>query len=550
MGYFVLTATLTNAGKSLIDSRKAANSSVTIDRISFGDATAAVGAGTISIGNLIESSEFCTQGTNLAKTSAEFQCLFKGQPVDKAGTIGVYSESTLVAAVRFTVPNNNTSNTQVAIRLSYANVSVFASEANTVPASLLADTFKKAYDDSQDYVKNGTAVGGRAFFGTGDDKEADWFCGFVNIITSVEEFSTTLIFGAANGTEAYYTLDNKRYMVVNGAWQVQPTGSMTDVVKAGRLYRSEITKSLFYARTPTNLLKVFEDPSVKAPDMVIALDPTIESRDITMYSQGSNVRYYYDTDLTLREPASAEFLTAPVGAKFLYVKFTPQASANDMFVLADNDVITEIVDWSGCPVGMMSFTQSRRLKKCPTNFLPPSIVYMQSMFYGCLEFDVPELNWDTSRVTDMSYCFALCYKFNGKLPWDTSNVTNFTAMFNNASVFNQPLDAWNVRNGSSFRAMFAFTDAFNKTLDSWRPGENLPARSVDISGMFFNARNFSGLIGHWSHNRFSTVTQLFYNAISFRENLYHWQLPADLPRDYYDIGTVGWIDSMKPRFIL
>ena len=61
--------------------------------------------------------------------------------------------------------------------------------------------------------------------------------------------------------------------------------------------------------------------------------------------------------------------------------------------------------------------------------------------YGKIE------DWNTSEVTDMSYLFHLCYKFNEDISkWDTSNVTTMEGMFCEAFNFNQPIGEWNTSN--------------------------------------------------------------------------------------------------------
>ncbi|CAH0375730.1 unnamed protein product, partial [Pelagomonas calceolata] len=76
----------------------------------------------------------------------------------------------------------------------------------------------------------------------------------------------------------------------------------------------------------------------------------------------------------------------------------------------------------------------------------------------------PISTWNTSKVTDMSWLFAVrqgwmkgdsyydsCVpetaSFNDDISaWDTSNVTNMSWMFHRASSFNQPLSDWRVDN--------------------------------------------------------------------------------------------------------
>jgi len=60
-----------------------------------------------------------------------------------------------------------------------------------------------------------------------------------------------------------------------------------------------------------------------------------------------------------------------------------------------------------------------------------------TMLYGPIE------EWDTSRVTDMSYLFKDIKYFNCNIcDWDVSNVTTMKGMFHNCSHFKQDISGW------------------------------------------------------------------------------------------------------------
>jgi surface protein len=62
--------------------------------------------------------------------------------------------------------------------------------------------------------------------------------------------------------------------------------------------------------------------------------------------------------------------------------------------------------------------------------------------------------WDTSRVTNMSYLFHYD-EFNEDISkWDVSKVENMDYMFYYASSFNQPIGNWNVSNVEFMKGMF------------------------------------------------------------------------------------------------
>ncbi|MBQ9395580.1 MAG: BspA family leucine-rich repeat surface protein [Proteobacteria bacterium] len=71
------------------------------------------------------------------------------------------------------------------------------------------------------------------------------------------------------------------------------------------------------------------------------------------------------------------------------------------------------------------------------------------MFKGAEVFNQPLCEWDTSKVTSMTFMFYDAYEFNQPLCcWDTSSVTNIRNMFYEAENFNQDLSCWNIDNVS------------------------------------------------------------------------------------------------------
>lgn len=599
MANFVITATLTTAGKTLLDTAKANSQAVTIDRISFGDFTGTVNASVTSIGNLVETAEFVTQSCNIAQTRAEFQLCLKGAPADKVGTIGVYSGTTLVCLARFTVPSNVNGVTYAAVRVDTTSASVFAKAASTVSASILADTHRKAYDDSMEYIENGAVVGQRAFFGLSSGKEADWFCGFVNIIADSAEMTSSLA-NAAEGTEAYYIQDTKRYIKTGGAWVAQATGKISDVVRPGRMYRSELTKSLYYARSASDFLRVYTYVDMTA-DAVFTLTGTGSSTSIPMTVQNVTVDYFFDNNSTPVRRTTSGTISVPLGATKLYTRFLPASvNANSVFGLTDNNTVESVFDWTTYTLPRLVLTNSTALVTVPGSFFPPSITDMMDMFSGCRNFAPQLMQWDTSRVTRMKACFKDCLKFACAMPWNVglvtdfsymfyncpmmnngldawnmssavtlecmlsgctvfnqplanwnvSNVLNFNNLFTACRAFNRPLTNWNVRKGVSFYAMFSSCDVFNQPLNNWRPGADSASQRVEMNSMFSGALVFNQNIASWPFALIRQMNQMFYNAAAFNQNLSSWIMRTDTDNLAYDTGATAWLAGNKPQFTL
>ncbi|RZK63802.1 MAG: BspA family leucine-rich repeat surface protein, partial [Pedobacter sp.] len=60
----------------------------------------------------------------------------------------------------------------------------------------------------------------------------------------------------------------------------------------------------------------------------------------------------------------------------------------------------------------------------------------------------PLTNWNTAKVTNMSYMFQNASAFNGAVgTWNTANVINMQGVFSGATAFNQNLSAWALNAG-------------------------------------------------------------------------------------------------------
>ncbi|BFP39695.1 hypothetical protein FGF1_05400 [Flavobacteriaceae bacterium GF1] len=105
---------------------------------------------------------------------------------------------------------------------------------------------------------------------------------------------------------------------------------------------------------------------------------------------------------------------------------------------------------------------------------------MKDAFRLCTKLDVLATDApDLSKVTDTSYMFGGCTSLKGNTSfstWDVSNVTDMTAMFNQATVFDQSLGNWDmgqVTNGSSMLNSSGIS------------GENWDATLIGWHGQYF-----------------------------------------------------------------
>ena len=111
-----------------------------------------------------------------------------------------------------------------------------------------------------------------------------------------------------------------------------------------------------------------------------------------------------------------------------------------------------------------------------------NVTNMSYMFYGASAFNKDVTNWDVTNVTTMANMFALATNFNnGDITnigskslssWDVSNCTSFAGMFNTASSFNQYIGNWNTARVTDMTYMFQNARLF----------DNGELGTMDISG--------------------------------------------------------------------
>jgi surface protein len=132
------------------------------------------------------------------------------------------------------------------------------------------------------------------------------------------------------------------------------------------------------------------------------------------------------------------------------------------------------------------------------------------------------LNWITTNVTNMSAMFVNASVFNQPIDtsnnyWNTGKVTNMFQMFASAVTlrFNQPLGKWDVSNVTNMGQMFYGAIYFNQDIALWKTG-----KVTDMFDMFRNATVFNHSIntdiaGSWDVSNVTRMSQMFYLATNF-----------------------------------
>ena len=122
--------------------------------------------------------------------------------------------------------------------------------------------------------------------------------------------------------------------------------------------------------------------------------------------------------------------------------------------------------------------------------------------------------WDTSKVTDMSYMFNNAENFNQDISgWDTSKVTSMRGMFSNARSFNQDISKWNTAEVTNMGDMFNHAISFNQDISGWDT-----SKVTKMDYMFNHATSFDQDISNWNTSKVTDMSGMFSYASAFNNN--------------------------------
>ena len=159
---------------------------------------------------------------------------------------------------------------------------------------------------------------------------------------------------------------------------------------------------------------------------------------------------------------------------------------------------------------------------------PSSVIDMSAMFFDATSFDQPIGDWNVGNVTDMSAMFFGASSFSQPIgDWDVSNVTQMDAMFA-FSTFDQPIGDWNVGNVTSMGSMFFNAGSFSQPIGDWDV-----SNVASMAFMFEAARSFNQPIGEWDVSNVTDMSSMFRLATSF-----------DQPIGGWDVGNVTHMRGM------
>ena len=147
-----------------------------------------------------------------------------------------------------------------------------------------------------------------------------------------------------------------------------------------------------------------------------------------------------------------------------------------------------------------------------------NVTNMSAMFYNASAFNQDIGNWNTANVTDMSGLFDSASAFNQDIGnWNTSHVTDMSGMFHGASTFNQNIGNWDTTNVIYMNSMFYGAGVFNQNIGNWNT-----ANVTTMFQMFRDAHVFNQPIGGWNTAHVTDMSNMFYVASAFNQNIGTW----------------------------
>jgi len=297
------------------------------------------------------------------------------------------------------------------------------------------------------------------------------------------------------------------------------------------------------------ILSYSELLAVNPPDNNITL-PLSGPLDVAI-DMGYGTWQYYDTDgqVTYNMPVGQQSTgyTVKIVGNLPHLNnalsFTRDAFGN---VESQSYKLTRIKSFGD--VGLKSLDSFARgalaLREAPS-YLPSTVTSLYSTFQFILASSLPNISqWDTSRITDMSYCFNTSFNFNQDLSnWNVSNVRDMKHMFY-GTAFNQDISNWNVSSVEDMTYMFGLSD-FNQNINSWNTSS-----VQDLTGIFFGASDFNQPLSNWDVSKVTSLEYAFYGT-QFNQNINSWNTssltnlrtaflltPFNQPLNNWDVSNV------------
>jgi hypothetical protein len=142
---------------------------------------------------------------------------------------------------------------------------------------------------------------------------------------------------------------------------------------------------------------------------------------------------------------------------------------------------------------------------------------MEGMFQNASIFNQPLNDWKVNNVTSMESMFKNASAFSNELyNWKINNVTSMESMFENASSFNQDISSWNINGLTTAENMFKGASKFNN-----HPIKIIGSNLTSIDNMFENAIEFNQILylDLYISVNLRTLNSIFKGATNFNRQI-------------------------------
>ena len=161
------------------------------------------------------------------------------------------------------------------------------------------------------------------------------------------------------------------------------------------------------------------------------------------------------------------------------------------------------------------FSNCSKFNGAVNNWSMSAATNISRMFAYCSIFNKPVSNWNTSNVTDMSSMFIGNALFNQSLnTFDTTKVTSIFSMLEGCTAFNQPVSNWNTANVTLMRWLFKDCPYFNQSVANFNT-----AKVTDIRGLFQNCTAFNQSVASFNTAEVTNMSAMFLGCAAFNQSV-------------------------------
>ncbi len=314
----------------------------------------------------------------------------------------------------------------------------------------------------------------------------------------IDDIPNNVPFGA--GTNQYCTADIKRQELIDTyGWTITDGG-------------------LNCSMEPTSAFITTWQTTTANESITIPTNPAVSGYNYTVDWGDGNISTAQTTDAT-HQYTTAGIYTVSITGDFPAIQFGSANSIaiNDQKLLTIEQWGTQV--WQGMDSAFKGCSNLTTESATDAPVLAANSS-LNSMFFGCTNFNSDLNDWDVSNVNTMVSTFQDAASFNSGISnWNVENVTDMSNMFRYAYDFDQNIGSWNVTNVTNMSKMFYYASTFNQNIGGWNVSS-----VTDMSFIFYQAAVFNQNIGSWNVSSLMDLTEMFSYAIAFNQSIGNWNV--------------------------